>query len=139
VNPGSLKDTGDIHKFEGLYNTSACWSSYSVQKFLPQIEFLYWSVHLMSIAIRYKADIDWGRLSFQLQQHTRTDRSCCLASIADGEDELIPLVVKRLASNISALGKGVANMVLDNWYIVCELHGNTCEELAGMADISTAS
>lgn len=30
-------------------------------------------------------------------------------------------------------------MLLERWYVVCELHGSACKEFAGMAYISTAS
>jgi hypothetical protein len=37
------------------------------------------------------------------------------------------------------LGNSVANMVYNRWLIVRKLHGDSCKELASMADISTTS
>jgi hypothetical protein len=55
------------------------------------------------------------------------------------EDKLAPLVVEGLACNVFALSNNIVDMLLKRWYVVYELHGNACKELAGMAYISTAS
>jgi hypothetical protein len=50
----------------------------------------------------------------------------------------MPLIRERQARNITPLCNSITDMPSERWYVVWEQHGNTCEELAGMAHISTA-
>jgi hypothetical protein len=55
------------------------------------------------------------------------------------KDEVVPLVSKSLASNILTLSNGFAYAMLESWYAVCELDGNTCNEFLGATNFSTTS
>jgi hypothetical protein len=51
----------------------------------------------------------------------------------------MPLVAERLVYNIAMLQNSFANVAPKRWYVLRKLDGNTRDELAGMANISTAS
>jgi hypothetical protein len=55
------------------------------------------------------------------------------------EDKPAPLVAEGLARNVFVLRNSIVDMLLKRWYVVYELHSNTCKELASMAHISAAS
>jgi hypothetical protein len=50
----------------------------------------------------------------------------------------MPLVAERLIYNIVALCNSFANIRPKRWHVLRKLKGNTCNELASMAGISTA-
>jgi hypothetical protein len=55
------------------------------------------------------------------------------------EDELTPLIAERLARNIATLRNSFGNITSERRYVIRKLCGNTCKELASMANISTTS
>jgi hypothetical protein len=54
------------------------------------------------------------------------------------EDKLVPLVAERLACNIATLGYSRAYIPIERRHTACKLHSNACNELAGVAYVSTA-
>jgi hypothetical protein len=74
----------------------------------------------------------------RLQEYTAHDCRCRLALIAD-EEQADATIAERLTGNIPTLRDCFANVPIDSRYAVCKLHGDACDELAGMANISTAS
>ena len=55
------------------------------------------------------------------------------------QDELLPLVMKRLAGNVATLPHGIANMMLESRYVARQLHRDARDKLASMSDVSAAS
>ena len=51
----------------------------------------------------------------------------------------MPLVAERLTRNVATLRNSAINVLIESWYVVRKLHGDTCNELAGVANISPAS
>ena len=51
----------------------------------------------------------------------------------------MPLVTERLARNIAALCNSVANVLVKSGYAARKLQRNACDELACMADVTTAT
>lgn len=53
---------------EALYRYQSVWPAASAQEFLPQIEFMYWSVHLTLTANRHGDDANWSEFSLGLSR-----------------------------------------------------------------------
>jgi hypothetical protein len=53
------------------------------------------------------------------------------------EDELVPLVVERLACNITPLYNSIVNILTESRHTVRKLYSNACNELTSIAYISS--